>query len=492
MSKIKSSKQQLSRESLSKLKLLIEEKGWNLLQIHLEDDFGTDGLVELFIRKGKDYEYTPYSFKFQLKSTASGNNTESFSVNDLNTWRRSPIPFFLFFWNKAEDKFYWMNLHEFCNNLELTSPKKFDQTYLEINFENVLNGDGFDLIEINTRNLCKMAAKTINDNVGKQVTVGDLVKRGGPIVALGYSFKNADLSRMDMKKATMMGIDFSNADLSNADMRSGAFMSANFESANLDGADLRGCSLMSAFFEKAKLRTAKLQGAAFMGAFVEGTDFSGAEWDDISLWSIGKSYDFKKAKFDKGVLERIIELGKINNFTAANLAVINSKQDSFVMDKWVALKTENDQGVDYRSVPLEGKPLNKITFKIKPMSLFWRAGLKIIDPNGSFLPLRSMNSILFHLGSTVTNSFFGVTAYVNGELVEAVNKSLKYDPFQPITISFEVNQNNFVKFFVNGSVEFEPDERINPRLLKKVCLVVWGDINDYKVEFDEIRFFLRE
>lgn len=492
MAKIKSSSQQLSRESLNKLKVAVEEKGWTLAQTHLEDDFGTDGLVELFIRKKKDYESTTSSFKFQLKSTASGNNTKSFSLSDLNTWRHSPIPFFLIFWNKAEDKFYWINLHEFCNNLELTSPKKFEQTYLEINFENELDANGFNLIEINTRNLCKMAAKAINDNVGKQVTVEDLAKRGGPIVALGYSFKNADLSRMDMKKATMMSIDFSNADLSNADMRSGAFMGALFKGANLYGTDLRGCSFMGAFFEKAKLGMAKLQGAAFMGAFVNGADFLGAEWDDVSLWSISKSYDFDKAKFDEGILDKIINLGKINNLAVNNLAVVNDKQESSIMDKWVAAKTENEQGADYRSVPLEGKPLNKITFKIKPMSLFWRAGLKIIDPNGSFLPLRSMNSILFHLGSTVTNNFFGITAFVNGELVEAVNKSLKYDPLQPITISFEVNQNNFIKFFVNGSVEFEPDERINPRLLKKACLVAWGDINDYKVEFDETRFFPRE
>ena len=247
-----------------------------------------------------------------MKSTTSSKNTEDFSLIDVNAWRRSPIPFFLIFWNKAEDKFYWINLHEFCNNLELTSPKKFDQEYLRINFENELNTDSFKLIETSTKNLCKMAARAISDNVGKQVAVEDLAKRGGPIVALGYSFTNADLSGIDMKKATMMSIDFKRADLSNTDMRSGAFMGANFMGANLDGADLRGCSFMGAFFEKAKLRTTKLQGAAFMGAFVEGADFSGAEWDDVSLWSINKSYNFEKAKFDEGVLEKIVKLGKIN------------------------------------------------------------------------------------------------------------------------------------------------------------------------------------
>lgn len=489
MPKVKSAKQQLARESLNKLKIIIEDKGWDLMQIHQEDDFGVDGLVDLFTPKKKNYSYTPYSFKFQLKSTALGKNNEEFSVSDLDTWRHNPIPFFLFFWNKTEDKFYWINLHEFCTNLELTSSEKFEQRYITINFDNALDTSGLSNIEIATQNLCKMAAKTISDNANKQITVESLARKGHPLVALGYSFAHADLSKMDMRKAIMMGIDFKNADLKDIDMRAGAFMGANFNGVNLEGADMRGGSFMGAFFERAKLKTTKLQGAAFMGAFVAGADFSDAEWDDVSLWSISKSYDFEKAKFDEGILDKIVKLGEINNLAVHNLAVVNNKQDSFVMDKWVAVKTENEQGADYRLVPLEGKSLEKITFNIKPVSPFWRAGLKIVDPNGSVLPLRSVNSILFHLGSTETKNYFGITSYINGELVGSVNKSLKFVSNQPITIRFEVNQKNFVKFFVNEAVEFEPNERINPRLLKKVCIVAWGDINDYKVEFDGIRFF---
>ncbi len=488
MPKIKSTSQQLEQESLSELRRVIVKKGWNFIQRHHEDDFGVDGLVELFIRKKGKYIHTHYSFQFQVKSTSSGKNTRDFSLTDLNTWRRSLIPFFLFFWNKTEDKFYWINLQEFCSNLELNSSEKFKQKYLRINFENELNRDSLDLIKKKTKSIYKVVEKTIKDNTNKQVSAEDLVKREGPIVALGYSSKNADLSKIDMKRATMMGFDFKNADLSNKDMRSGAFMGAIFSGANLDGADLRGCSFMGAFFDKARLRAAKLQGAAFMGTFVGGADFSEAKWDDVSLWSMSKSYDFNKAKFDKGVLDKIIKLGKIDNLSVSNLAVVNSKQDPFVMDKWVAVKTENEQGADYRSILLKGKSIEKVTFNIKPDSTFWRAGLKIVDPNGSFLPPRSVNSILFHLGSTEKKNYFGITAYINGEHIESVNKILKFVFNQPITISFEVSQKNFVKFFIDETVEFEPSERIDPRLLKKVCLVAWGDNNDYKVEFDNIRF----
>jgi len=320
MPKIKSSKQQLSRESVNELKLLIEKQGWNLIPVHLEDDFGTDGQIEIFIHNKKDYESSPYFFKFQLKSTFLGKNTENFSLTDLNDWRHSPIPFFIFFWNKTENKFYWINLHEFCNNLELTSPEKFEQTYLVINFENELNDDSFKVIEMNTRNLCKMAADIINENLSKQITMSNLSRRGEPITALGFSFKNTDLSNMQLRQSTMMGTNFQNADLAKADMRASAFMGANFNEANLDSADLRECSFMGAFFENAKLRKAKLQGAAFMGAFVKGANFSGAEWDDISLWSVSKSHDFEQAIFDKGILDKIIKLSEIKNYSINNLS----------------------------------------------------------------------------------------------------------------------------------------------------------------------------
>ena len=488
MPKIKSTSQQLEQESLSELRRVIVKKGWNFIQRHHEDDFGVDGLVELFIRKKGKYIHTHYSFQFQLKSTSSGKNTRDFSLTDLNTWRRSLIPFFLFFWNKTEDKFYWINLQEFCRNLELNSSEKFKQKYLRINFENELNRNSLDLIKKKTKSIYKAVEKTIKDNANKQVAAEELVKREGPIVALGYSDKNADLSKIDMKRATMMGFDFKNAALSNKDMRSGAFMGAIFSGANLDGADLRGCSFMGAFFDKAKLRSAKLQGAAFMGAFVGGADFSGAEWDDVSLWSISKSYDLEKAKFDEGILDKIAKLGKTDNLSVSNLAVANNKQDSFVLDKWIAVKTDDEQGADYRHIPRKGKSLEKISFNIRPISPFWRAGLKIIDPNSSVLPLGGSTSILFHLGSTERINYFGITAYINGEHVGSVNKTFKFVSNQPITISFEVNQKNFIKFFVNEAIEFEPGGRISPRLLKKVYLVAWGDSNDYKVEFDEIRF----
>jgi len=182
---------------------------------------------------------------------------------------------------------------------------------------------------------------------------------------------------------------------------------------------------------------------------------------------------------------------KLKSFSNFNLLKSFFREDLLIMNKWIAAKTEDRQGADYRAIPLEGEPLKKVVFNIKPDTPFWRAGLKIVDPNGSILPLRSDESILFHLGSTDKENYFGITSYINGEKVELVNKIFKYDPNKPISIKFEVNRNNFVKFYVNGFVEFEPEERINPRLLKKAYLVGWGDEHNYRVGFDGIGFLTR-
>lgn len=199
----------------------------------------------------------------------------------------------------------------------------------------------------------------------------------------------------------------------------------------------------------------------------------------------------KLSLFTVSVLSSSYLLLKVSKYSSLNLVKSFFKEDLLIMDKWIAVKTEDEQGADYRPIPLEGEPLKKVIFNIKPDTPFWRAGLKIVDPNDSILPLRSNKSILFHLGSTDKENYFGITAYVNGEWVELVNKILKYDPNNPISIKFEVNKNNFVKFYVNDAVEFEPSERINPRLLKKAYLAAWGDEHNYRVEFDGIGFLTR-
>lgn len=170
---------------------------------------------------------------------------------------------------------------------------------------------------------------------------------------------------------------------------------------------------------------------------------------------------------------------------------IGKKRKVTELTNWTATETNNEQGADYREINLDGQPLKTLEFKVKPSTTFWRAGFKITDPNGSILPLRTPNSILFHIGSTESRSKFGITTYINGDWVSEVNKTVDFDNESFITIRFEVNGKNFVKCFINDNIEFKPKNRIDPRILEKAFLAAWGDGNPYRVEFDDIQFTTR-
>lgn len=183
---------------------------------------------------------------------------------------------------------------------------------------------------------------------------------------------------------------------------------------------------------------------------------------------------------------------KIRNFSNFQLIKSFFKEDLILMDSWIASETNTEQQTDYREVSLNGKPLEKLVFTIRPASPFWRTGFKLTDSNGTILPLRTKNSLLFHLLSTGSGDRFGITAYINGEWVESLNKTLPFNRQNPINIKFEVNRNNFIKCYVNDQVEFEPAESIDPRILKKAFLAAWGDGHNMRVEFDSIGFLKKK
>lgn len=156
------------------------------------------------------------------------------------------------------------------------------------------------------------------------------------------------------------------------------------------------------------------------------------------------------------------------------------------MNAWNASRTKNEQGADFREVRVSGK-VSELQFTIKPKSSFWRAGFKLVDPNGSILPLRNGNSLLFHLGSTSSDDEYGFTAYLNGELIVNLNKINRYPPSKSLTIKLEINHNNFLRVYVNGSLEFKPAWHLeHPDIREKVVLIAWGDENEYSVDFKNI------
>lgn len=159
------------------------------------------------------------------------------------------------------------------------------------------------------------------------------------------------------------------------------------------------------------------------------------------------------------------------------------------MDNWTAHKTNKTQrGEDFREVKGFTGKISELQFTIKPRSDYWRAGFKLVDPNGTVLPLLDSNSLLFHLGSTPSDQEYGFTAYLNGELIKELNKTEKYPDNNLLTIRLEINHSNFLKVYVDDSLEFKLAERLeNPNVREKVALIAWGDENDYTVDFKDIK-----
>ncbi|MFA6184646.1 MAG: hypothetical protein WCT51_01175 [Candidatus Shapirobacteria bacterium] len=156
------------------------------------------------------------------------------------------------------------------------------------------------------------------------------------------------------------------------------------------------------------------------------------------------------------------------------------------MDNWSASKTDNPQGADFREVFIDGK-VSELEFTIKPQGDYWRAGFKLFDPNEDIFPLRSNNSFLFHLGSTPPNKEYGLTAYLNGDHIKELNKTKKYPNNKLINIKLEINHNNFLKIYINGSLEFKPNWHFkNPNVREKIILIAWGDEFNYHVYFKNI------
>ncbi len=222
----------------------------------------------------------------------------------------------------------------------------------------------------------------------------------------------------------------------------------------------------------------------------------------ISLYFILFPFDFKKtisflilASIIFGFIKNKRILGEIPSNTPKrkkNRKVKENKGESTQeLEDWLATETSNEQGVDYREINLEGRPLKTLEFRVKPSTVFWRAGFKLTDPNGTILPLRTKNSLLFHIGSSESRSKFGITAYGDGDWDPTLNKTLDYDNASFISIRFEVNEKNFIKGFINNKLEYKPKARIDPRILEKVFLAAWGDGNPYRVEFDDIQFTTR-
>lgn len=198
--------------------------------------------------------------------------------------------------------------------------------------------------------------------------------------------------------------------------------------------------------------------------------------------------DSRERKFSKYNKDQILEYAneiEVKEDEVGNTLTADYDKE---LEPWTAThKVENEQGVDYKEILLEGGLLKSLTFKVTTESPYWRAGFKLIAPNApeSVPKLLTNKSFLFHVGRN-ENGEYGLSIYHDGNSNTVINKRLNISNGQDISISVERNEKNQVNFFVNNSLEY--DLRFNPELFKKVFLVAWGDGKDFEVVFSDIAY----
>ena len=145
----------------------------------------------------------------------------------------------------------------------------------------------------------------------------------------GADLSDADLRVADLSKAILIGANLKGANLRGADLIGAKLSDADLSDADLIGAKLSDADLSKAILIGAKLIDARLIGAKLIGAKLIGanlsdaylnvanlrganlseTIFSGAKFDDICLNTILRSENWKDAKFDPEVRDKLKEFG---------------------------------------------------------------------------------------------------------------------------------------------------------------------------------------
>lgn len=169
------------------------------------------------------------------------------------------------------------------------------------------------------------------------------------------------------------------------------------------------------------------------------------------------------------------------------------------VDSWVATETSNLQGVDFRELPLKGGRIKYLKFTVSPIAApanYWRAGFKISSSNDGILPLVSSGGFLFHARHPSTvfgEGGLGLSWYIGNDPKNARHRDIKTEKTKiskgRVIIEMKVNDKNFAKCFINGTVEFK--KRLDPHWLEKAFIAAWGDGNPYRIEFSEIEYQIR-
>ena len=158
------------------------------------------------------------------------------------------------------------------------------------------------------------------------------------------------------------------------------------------------------------------------------------------------------------------------------------------LEAWTAVnRPANRQGVDYQEIPLNGKRLRGLSFRVRPTDTYWRAGFKLEATNAAqAMPiLVTKNSLLCHLGRSEDGGL-GLTIFHFGDGLFQDHIALDKGDTQEVSMSMEIDDEDYLDCFVNDSLEYHL--HINPDFLDRAFLAAWGDGRDYKVVFHDIAY----
>ena len=134
-------------------------------------------------------------------------------------------------------------------------------------------------------------------------------KRLEKLVEKGTSFKEVDLSGVDLSNMDLARVDFCGANLSRANLFGASLFDADLKNAELLGADLSNADLTSANLEHADLTRASLQGARLWHSNLENANLIEANLNRCDLWN-AKLFNVRLWRTE---LSQAISLSK-NNF----------------------------------------------------------------------------------------------------------------------------------------------------------------------------------
>lgn len=144
-------------------------------------------------------------------------------------------------------------------------------------------------------------------------------------------------------------------------------------------------------------------------------------------------------------------------------------------------------------IDLEGKLLQSVSCSVSLLSDYLRFGFKLMNNNAAIFGesniLSDDNNVLLHIGKGINEHKIGATFYKGSKVDSNVVFVEEYKQSEEIKVKIEIDRTNELQFFVNDKVIYKT--QIDYELRERLCLMAWGDSNEYKLIIKDIEIRVR-